>query len=137
VHRLVGSDSPTRQSEAPLGQGGRHRRFCTGVLRVSRRRSLSWVGGLLIAIGVVGFPTHTVWAMSSRGVEGVFNDTMHIILSAMFSVLLMTAMALSAVAYRGWLDQRLRHLRMAGRPGWHPDAPRGTSNACYPPPDPA
>ncbi|HEX5905740.1 MAG TPA: DUF998 domain-containing protein [Propionibacteriaceae bacterium] len=76
--------------------------FGVGVLRVSRRRSLSWVGGLLIAIGVVGFPTHTVWAMSSRGMEGGFNDTMHIILSAIFSVLLITAMALSAVAYRGW-----------------------------------
>jgi hypothetical membrane protein len=76
--------------------------FGVGVLRVSRRRSLSWVGGLLIAIGVVGFPAHTVWAMSSRGMEGGFNDTMHIIMSAIFSVLLITAMALSAVAYRGW-----------------------------------
>jgi hypothetical protein len=61
------------------------------------------VGGLLIAGGVVGFPNHTVWAMSSRGMEGGFNDTMHIILSAaVFSALVITAMALSAVAYRGW-----------------------------------
>jgi hypothetical membrane protein len=76
--------------------------FGVGVLRASRRRSVSWVGGLLIAIGVVGFPTHTVWAMSSRDMEGGFNDTMHIILSAVFSVLVIAAMALSAVAYRGW-----------------------------------
>jgi hypothetical membrane protein len=76
--------------------------FGVGVLRASSRRSLSWVGGLLIAIGVVGFPNHTVWAMSSRGMEGGFNDTMHIILSAVFSVLVVAAMALSAVAYRGW-----------------------------------
>jgi hypothetical membrane protein len=76
--------------------------FGIGVLRASGRRSLSWVGGLLIAIGVVGFPTHTVWAMSSRGMEGGFNDTMHIVLSAVFSVLVIAAMALSAVAYRGW-----------------------------------
>jgi len=76
--------------------------FGIGVLRASGRRSLSWVGGLLIAGGVVGFPNHTVWAMSSRGMEGGFNDTMHIILSAVFSVLVVAAMALSAVAYPGW-----------------------------------
>jgi hypothetical membrane protein len=76
--------------------------FGIGVLRASHRRSLSWVGGLLIAIGVVGFPTHTVWAMSSRDMETGFNDTMHIALSAVFSVLVITAMALSAVAYPGW-----------------------------------
>jgi hypothetical membrane protein len=73
-----------------------------GVHRASYRRSLSWVGGLLIAIGVVGFPTHTVWAMSSRGMGAGFNDTMHIILSAVFSALVIAAMALSAVAYPGW-----------------------------------
>ena len=49
--------------------------------------SVSWVCGLLIAIDIVGFPTHTVWAMSSRDMEPGFNDTMHIILSAVFSVL--------------------------------------------------
>lgn len=76
--------------------------FGIGVLRASSRKSLSWVGGLLIAIGVVGFPTHTVWAMSSRGMEGGLNDTMHIVLSAVFSVLVVAAMVLSAVAYRGW-----------------------------------
>jgi len=76
--------------------------FGVGVLRAARRKSVSWVGGLLIAIGVVGFPTHTVWAMSSRHMETGFNDTMHIILSAVFSVLVIAAMALSAVAYRGW-----------------------------------
>jgi hypothetical membrane protein len=76
--------------------------FGVGVVRVSRRKSLSWVGGLLIAIGLVGFPTHTVWAMSSRSMKSGFNDTMHIVLSAVFSVLVIAAMALSAVAYPGW-----------------------------------
>ena len=33
---------------------------------------------------------------------GGFNDTMHIVLTTVFSVLLIAAMALSAVAYRGW-----------------------------------
>jgi magnesium-transporting ATPase (P-type) len=76
--------------------------FGVGVLRASGRRSLSWVGGLLIAISVVGFPTHTIWAMSSRDMETGFNDTMHIILSAVFSALVIAAMALSAAAYPGW-----------------------------------
>ncbi|HEX3206385.1 MAG TPA: DUF998 domain-containing protein [Propionibacteriaceae bacterium] len=76
--------------------------FGVGVLRVSRRKSLSWVGGLLIAIGVSGLPTHTVWAMSSRNMESGFNDTMHATLSVVFGVLLIAAMALSAVAYPGW-----------------------------------
>jgi uncharacterized membrane protein len=40
--------------------------------------------------------------MSSRGMEGGFNDTMHATLSVVFGVLLIAAMALSAVAYRGW-----------------------------------
>jgi Protein of unknown function (DUF998) len=75
--------------------------FGVGVLRASRRKSLSWVGGLLIAIGVSGLPTHTVWAMSSRGMETGFNDTMHASLSAVFSVLVIAAMAVSAVAYGG------------------------------------
>jgi hypothetical protein len=50
----------------------------------------------------VGIPTHTFWAMSSRDMAGGFNDTMHIALSAVFSVLVVAMMLLSAVAYRGW-----------------------------------
>ena len=40
--------------------------------------------------------------MSSRGLETGFNDTMHIALSMVFSVLVVAMMALSAAAYRGW-----------------------------------
>jgi hypothetical protein len=40
--------------------------------------------------------------MSSRGMAGGFNDTMHIVWSAVFSVLVIAAMVLSAVAYPGW-----------------------------------
>jgi Protein of unknown function (DUF998) len=60
--------------------------FGVGVLYASRRKASRGVGGLLIAICIVGFPTHTVWAMSSRNMEPGFNDTMHIILSAVLSV---------------------------------------------------
>jgi hypothetical membrane protein len=76
--------------------------FGLGVLRTARRTSVWWIGALLVAIGVLGLPTHTVWAMSSRDMETGFNDTMHIILSAMFSLFVVAAMVLSAVAYRGW-----------------------------------
>lgn len=60
------------------------------------------MGLLLIAAGLVGFPNHTVFAMSSRGMEGGFNDTMHQILSGVFSLIVFAAVILSAVAYRGW-----------------------------------
>jgi hypothetical membrane protein len=43
--------------------------FGVGVWRSADRRSLRWVGLLLVADGLVGFPTHTVFAMSSRGME--------------------------------------------------------------------
>jgi Protein of unknown function (DUF998) len=76
--------------------------FGVGVWRSGDRRSLRWVGLLLVAAGLVGFPTHTVFAMSSRWMEGGFNDTMHIILSGVFSLFVFVAVALSAVAYRGW-----------------------------------
>ena len=77
--------------------------FGFGVLDVADRPSLRWVGRLLIATGLIGFPTHTAWAMSSRGTDTGFNDTMHIALTVVFSVLVGTAVVLSAVAYRGWL----------------------------------
>ena len=66
------------------------------------RKSLRWAGLSLIGAGVIGFPTHTVFAMSSRWMEAGFNDTMHIILSGVFSLSVFTAIVFSAVAYRGW-----------------------------------
>lgn len=48
--------------------------------------------------GLVGIPTHTVFAMSSRWMEAGFNDTMHIVLSSVFSLFVFSAMILSAVA---------------------------------------
>ena len=78
--------------------------FGIGLLRVARRRSaLWWVGALQVAEFVlVGIPTHTFWAMSSRDMATGFNDTMHITLSVVFSVIVLAMMVLSAVAYRGW-----------------------------------
>jgi hypothetical membrane protein len=73
-----------------------------GVWRSADRRSLRLVGLFLIAAGMVGFPTHTVFAMSSRWMEAGFNDMMHITLSAVFGLFVFLAVTLSAVAYRGW-----------------------------------
>ena len=56
----------------------------------------------MIGAGLIGFPTHTVFAMSSRWMEFGFNDTMHIILSMVFSLFVVVAIGLSAYAYRGW-----------------------------------
>ena len=76
--------------------------FGIGMLRVADRRSLRWIGILLVVcFVVVGLPTHTIWAMSSRGLQTGFNDTMHITSSMVFSVLVVAMMALSAAAYRG------------------------------------
>lgn len=78
--------------------------FGVGLLRVARPRgALWWIGAVQVAEFVlVGIPTHTFWAMSSRGTASGFNDTMHIASSAVFSILVLVMMVLSAVAYRGW-----------------------------------
>jgi len=78
--------------------------FGIGILRAARRRSVRWIGWLLVAnFFVVGLWTHTIWAMSSRDLETGFNDTMHITLTTVFSLLIVAMMVLAAVAYRGWV----------------------------------
>jgi hypothetical membrane protein len=76
--------------------------FGLGVCRSAHRRSLRLAGLSIVGIGLVGFPTHTVFAMSSRWTESGFNDTMHIALTSAFTLLVAVAMVSSAVAYRGW-----------------------------------
>jgi hypothetical membrane protein len=77
--------------------------FGIGLLRVARRSSLWWIGALQVAEFVlVGIATHTFWAMSSRDMATGFNDTMHITMSVVFSLLVVAMMVLSAVAYPGW-----------------------------------
>lgn len=67
-----------------------------------RNRALRWVGVFLFAAGMFTLPLHPFFPMSSRGMETGFNDTMHIILTGVFSVLVFAAMVSGAVAYRGW-----------------------------------
>jgi hypothetical protein len=77
--------------------------FGIAVLLVARRRAVWWIGALQVAEFVlVGIATHTFWAMSSRDIATGFNDTMHITLSVVFSLIVVAMMILSAVAYPGW-----------------------------------
>jgi hypothetical protein len=76
--------------------------FAVWLWQVGDRKSLRWIGRLLLTTAVLGVPTHTVLAMSSRGMEGGFNDIGHIILTNVFTLLITAAIVLSAVAYRGW-----------------------------------
>lgn len=77
--------------------------FGIGLLRVARQRSIRSVGWLLVAgFFLVGLWNHTIWAMSSRDLNTGFNDTMHITLTGVFTVLVVAMMVLSSVAYRGW-----------------------------------
>ena len=73
-----------------------------GVWLSDERRLVHWLGACLVGAGIIGFPTHTVFAMSSRGMDVGFNDTMHIALSVAFSLLVFAAMVLAAIAFPGW-----------------------------------
>ena len=77
--------------------------FAVGIWRsAGRSRSLRWVGPPLIASSIVGFLTQVVFPMSSRWMEPSFTDTMHIIGTGVWSLLILVAMVLAAVAFRGW-----------------------------------
>jgi hypothetical protein len=76
--------------------------FGVGIWRSADRRALRWAGSSLVAAGLIGFPTHTVFAMSSRWLPSGFNDAMHIALTSVFSLFVAAAIVLSAVAYPGW-----------------------------------
>jgi hypothetical membrane protein len=78
--------------------------FGIGVLRAAHRRSVRWIGWLLVSgFFIVGLWNHTIWAMSSRDLATGFNDTMHITLTGVFSMLVIAMIVLSAVAFRGWV----------------------------------
>jgi len=76
--------------------------FGVRIRRVADRKSLRWIGLLLIEAGVIGLPTHSVLAVSFRWMTDGFNDMMHASLSLAFGLVVFVAVALSAVAYRGW-----------------------------------
>jgi hypothetical protein len=48
-----------------------------GIWRSADQKSLRLAGVFMVGAGLVGFPNHTVFVMSSRWMEGGFNDIMH------------------------------------------------------------
>jgi hypothetical membrane protein len=77
--------------------------FGLGIWRAARRsRSLRWAGLIVAGVSAAGIVIHPWFPMSSRWMEPCFNDTMHGALSAGWGVFITAAVALSAVAYRGW-----------------------------------
>jgi len=106
VSELSAFGSPVRPLMATITviHGALLLAFGIGILRAAHRRSVRWIGWLLVAqFFLVGLWNHTVWAMSSRDLATGFNDTMHITLTTVFSLLVVAMMVLSAVAYRGWV----------------------------------
>lgn len=104
ISELTAFGSPVRplMLTAILAHGALLLAFGVGIWRSADRRSLRCVGVLLILAGLIGFPTHTAFAMSSRWMSPGFNDAMHATLSVAFSLIVFAAVALSAVSYTGW-----------------------------------
>jgi hypothetical protein len=84
ISELTAFGSPVRllMTTAILLHGVLLVAFGLGIWRFAYRRSLRRVAVLLIVAGVIGFPTHTAFAMSSRSMTAGFNDSMHAILVA-------------------------------------------------------
>ncbi|WP_067860602.1 DUF998 domain-containing protein [Nocardia shimofusensis] len=77
--------------------------FCVGIRwSAGGSGALRWTAGFLFAASVVTAPTHPFFPMSSRGMETGFNDTMHIVTTMAFGLLVFGAVTASAVALRGW-----------------------------------
>jgi hypothetical protein len=77
--------------------------FSLGIVwTAARSRALRWTGVLLLTSVAVTLPLHPFFPMSSRGMEPGSNDTMHLLLTMVFGLLVVGAVACSAVALRGW-----------------------------------
>jgi hypothetical protein len=77
--------------------------LAVGVWRsAGHSRALRWTAGFLLAACVITAPLHPFFPMSSRGMQTGFNDTMHIVLTMAFGLLVFGAVAASAVGIRGW-----------------------------------
>ena len=77
--------------------------FGVGIWRAAGpNRSLRWCGIVVIAATALGSVIHPFFPMNSRWIDRSFTDTMHGTLSIVWSMMIFAAVALSAVAYRGW-----------------------------------
>jgi hypothetical protein len=77
--------------------------FAVGIWRAAgQNRTLRWGGLVLLTAGTVGLVIHPFFPMTSRWMDSSFTDTMHGALSMVWGLIVFVAVALSAVAYRGW-----------------------------------
>jgi hypothetical membrane protein len=77
--------------------------FAVGILRAAgQNRILRWVGLALLVATAVAVWIHPFFPMSSRWMERSFTDTMHETLTFVWLPIIVVAVALSAIAYRGW-----------------------------------
>jgi hypothetical protein len=67
-----------------------------------RRHALRLVGGVLVAIGVIGFMWAPLFPMHLRGAEMTFTDTMHWAIAGVVVLLTLVMITLGAIAYRRW-----------------------------------
>jgi hypothetical membrane protein len=104
ISELTAFGSPVRplMMTIMLVHGGLLVAFGVGLFRSARSVGLRWAGALLSAANLVTLPTHTVWAMSSRGMQTGINDTLHAQTTIAFSLFVGAAIILSAIAIRGW-----------------------------------
>ncbi|WP_291298474.1 DUF998 domain-containing protein [Elioraea sp.] len=104
ISELTAFGSPVRafMMTIMLAHGGLLVIFGVCLFRSACSRALRWTGALVSAANLVTLPTHTIWAMSSRGMQTGVNDTLHAQTTIAFSLLVGAAVALSAIAIRGW-----------------------------------
>lgn len=77
--------------------------FAVGIWKAAgQNRALRWVGMVLLASVAIGIWVHPFFPMSSRWMERAFTDTMHSTLTFVWLPFVLVAVALSAVAFRGW-----------------------------------
>ena len=67
-----------------------------------RRHALRLVGGVLVAIGAIGFVWAPLFPMHLRGAEMTFTDTMHWAIAGVVVLLILVMITLGAIAYRKW-----------------------------------
>jgi hypothetical membrane protein len=81
-----------------LGMG-----FAVGIRQsAGRNRALRRVGLILLAAGAVTIFLHPLAPIHGRGVEVGLTDTMHQVVTVAWALAVFAAVALGAVAYRGW-----------------------------------
>lgn len=65
-------------------------------------KALRWAAAMLFIGSVVALPLHIFFPLHGRGVDPTFSDTMHQVLTVVWSLFIFAMVAFGVVAYRGW-----------------------------------